>query len=52
MTGFTVGYGDIAPTTPTGRVVSIGIALVGLVFTGIVIAVATRSLREIAEEYR
>lgn len=40
ITATTVGYGDIRPEKKVSRVLSILIALVGLTFTGILIAVA------------
>jgi len=40
ITATTVGYGDLRPVNRTSRVVAILIALVGLTFTGIIIAVA------------
>ena len=43
ITATTVGYGDIRPTYRTSKVLSILIALTGLVFTGIIVAVAVRS---------
>ena len=51
ITGLTVGYGDIEPVTAMGRVVSIAIALVGLLFTGITVAVATRALAAAARDF-
>lgn len=44
ITGVTIGYGDIAPETVWGRVVSVVIGLVGVVFTGLTVAVATHAL--------
>lgn len=49
ITGLSVGYGDIAPETAFGRVVSVGIGLTGMVFTGMTVAVATRALAEVAK---
>jgi voltage-gated potassium channel Kch len=46
VTGLTVGYGDIVPTTPIGRLASLVAAVVGILFTGLYIAVATRALTE------
>jgi hypothetical protein len=46
ITGLTIGYGDIAPVTTGGRVVSVAIAFVGLLFTGLVVAIATRALAD------
>lgn len=36
----TVGYGDFRPTKPASKALSVILALVGLVFTGIVVAIA------------
>ena len=43
ITGVTIGYGDITPETVWGRVVSVAIGLVGVVFTGLTVAVATHA---------
>ena len=40
ITATTVGYGDVRPARRVPRILSILIALVGLTFTGILIAVA------------
>jgi voltage-gated potassium channel len=50
ITAFTIGYGDIAPVTITGRVLSIFIGLLGIIFTGLVVAVSTRALVSTLEE--
>lgn len=44
ITATTVGYGDIRPLTRTSKVLSVFIALTGIVFTGIVVAVAVQSV--------
>jgi voltage-gated potassium channel len=49
VTAFTIGYGDIVPVTAGGRIVSLLVGVLGLIFTGLVVAIATRSL---AETYR
>ena len=46
VTGLTIGYGDIAPVTLWGRVISICIGFVGVLFTGLYIALATRALAD------
>jgi len=46
VTGLTVGYGDIAPTSPLGRIACVTAALIGVVFVGLVVAVATRALAQ------
>lgn len=52
ITGFTIGYGDIAPTNWAGRLFSILAGFIGLVTIGLVVAVATRALGLAAEEKR
>ncbi len=52
ITGLTVGYGDIAPVTVVGRIVSVLIGLIGLIYIGIVVAIATAALRHMVEEKR
>ena len=52
ITGLTVGYGDITPATTGGRVLSIVGGVIGVIFAGIVVAVATRALRDSVEEER
>ncbi len=50
ITGLTVGYGDVIPTTTVGRIISVYLAFVGVLFTGLVIAVAVRALRDAWEK--
>jgi len=40
ITATTVGYGDIRPTLKKSKILSILIAFLGLIFTGIVVALA------------
>ena len=40
VTGTTVGYGDMRPTRKSSRIIAIIVALTGLTFTGILIALA------------
>ena len=46
ITGLSIGYGDIAPETTLGRVISVAIGLVGMVFVGLAVAIATRALAD------
>ncbi len=50
ITATTVGYGDIRPLKPISRIVSVLIALIGVTFTGIIVALAidaaTRSFQD------
>jgi voltage-gated potassium channel len=43
VTATTVGYGDLRPVTRASRLVAILIALLGLTFTGIIIAAAVHA---------
>ena len=52
VTALTVGYGDITPKTAAGQVVSIVIGFLGVLFNGIVVAVAVRALADAVEEDR
>ncbi len=46
VTGLTIGYGDIVAHSVTGRVVSVFLGLVGILFTGLIVAVAVHAMRE------
>ena len=50
ITGLTVGYGDITAITAIGRIVSVLLGFVGILFTGLVVAVTVRAVREAWEE--
>lgn len=50
ITGLTIGYGDITPQTALGSIVSVCIGLIGMVFTGITVAIATRALADMVKE--
>jgi voltage-gated potassium channel len=52
ITGLSIGYGDISPTTAGGRVASVLIGLIGMVFVGLTVAVATRALADSVREKR
>ncbi len=43
ITATTVGYGDIRPSRRVSRVLSILIAFVGLIFTGILVSIAVET---------
>jgi hypothetical protein len=51
VTGLTIGYGDIVMHTPAGRLLALLIGLVGILFTGLIVAVAVHALRESMKEY-
>ena len=50
ITATTVGYGDFHPTKKISRFLSITIAFVGLVFTGIVIAIGVHATHHVFEK--
>ena len=52
ITGLTVGYGDIVPTTAWGKAASVLAGVIGVINVGIVVAVATRALGRALEERR
>ena len=52
ITGLSIGYGDIAPVTVWGRVVSVGIGLIGMILVGVTVAVATRALADVIRDHR
>ena len=52
ITGLSIGFGDIAPQTTWGRVISVGIGLVGIIFVGLTVAVATRALAATVADLR
>ncbi|HKM64277.1 MAG TPA: potassium channel family protein [Acidisphaera sp.] len=45
VTGLTIGYGDVVPSSPATRVLAIVIGVVGILMTGLVLAVAVRAMQ-------
>ena len=46
VTGLTIGYGDIVMKTPGGRLIALMIGFVGILFTGLLVAVLVYAVRE------
>jgi len=46
ITGLTVGYGDIAPKAPSARLIAVLLGLIGIIFTGIIVAAALRAIEK------
>jgi len=44
VTGMTVGYGDFVPKTFLTRMLAVAIAICGILFTGLVAAIAVKAL--------
>jgi hypothetical protein len=49
ITGLTIGYGDISPETGVGRILAVLTGLVGILITGLVVAIAVYALRQTLE---
>jgi uncharacterized membrane protein len=50
VTGLTIGYGDIVMHTPLGRLIALLIGLIGILFTGLIVAFAVHAVRESLKE--
>jgi voltage-gated potassium channel len=48
ITALTIGYGDVVPTSTFGRIDAVLLGLMGMVFTGLIIAAAVRGVQEAA----
>jgi len=46
ITGLTVGYGDISPKIPMARLIAVLLGLIGIIFTGIIVAAALRAIEK------
>jgi uncharacterized membrane protein len=44
ITGLTIGYGDIVVKTPFARLLAVLLGLIGIIFTGIMVAAALRAV--------
>ncbi len=49
ITGLTIGYGEITPQTPIGRVVAVLIGVIGMIFIGLTVGIATRALNDLQQ---
>ena len=52
VTALTIGYGDIVVNTPLGQLVAILIGFIGILFTGLMVAVLVYAVRESLEEFK
>ncbi|MEX3980671.1 potassium channel family protein [Paraburkholderia sp. EG287A] len=52
ITALTIGYGDVVPTTTFGRIDAVLLGLIGLVFTGLIVAAAVRGVQEASRHAR
>ena len=44
ITAMTIGYGDIVPATPSGRILAVLIGFLGILTTGLFVAVAIQAV--------
>ena len=52
ITGLSVGYGDIVASTTAGKVASVAIGLVGMVFVGLTVAISNLAVKKAVEATR
>ncbi|WP_321926608.1 potassium channel family protein [Paraburkholderia guartelaensis] len=52
ITALTIGYGDVVPTTVFGHIDAVLLGLIGLVFTGLIVAAAVRGVQEASRQAR
>jgi len=52
VTALTIGYGDIVVKTSLGQLVAILIGFIGILFTGLMVAVLVYAVRESLEEFK
>jgi len=50
ITGLTIGYGDIVVKTPLARLLAVLLGLIGIIFTGIMVAAALRAIERSLED--
>jgi voltage-gated potassium channel Kch len=50
ITGLTIGYGDIVVKTPFARLLAVLLGLIGIIFTGIMVAAALRAAEKSLKE--
>ena len=50
ITGLTIGYGDIVVKTPFARLIAVWLGLIGIIFTGIMVAAALRAVERSLED--
>ena len=51
ITGTSIGYGDIVPHSAAGKIISVAIGLVGMLFVGVTVAIANHALAVTAKRH-
>ncbi len=50
VTALTIGYGDLSPSDPLGKIICIALGMIGMVWMGLIVGVATAAVeRSVAE---
>lgn len=44
ITALAIGFGDISPTTAVGKLISVLLALIGIILFGILVGISTRTI--------
>ena len=52
ITGLTIGYGDIVAHTTVGQIVSVVLGFVGVLFSGLVVAITIKAVQSAVDESR
>jgi len=50
ITALTIGYGDITPLTLPGRIISIILGIIGMVFMGVIVAASIKALEKASQK--
>ena len=50
ITALTIGYGDLTPHSPLGKLISIILGIIGIIFSGIIVAAAIKALEKVSSD--
>ena len=52
ITALTIGYGDLTPDSGLSKLIAVGIGFIGIIFTGLVVAVTLKALEMTIKEQK
>lgn len=52
ITALTIGYGDLTPESGLSKLIAVGIGIIGIIFTGLVVAVTLKALEMTIKEQK
>ncbi len=52
ITSLTIGYGDLTPETAISKIIAVAIGILGIIFTGLVVAASLRALEMTIQEQK